>query len=116
MSSESPRRIIPVNQVKQVPEADVLIGDILTVFQNEIAQIANRSRAGIIKGQSLEPGDARILQGYAKMLVELSKETRERQKAEDTSKMTDAELLEAVQVLQNKIKAASVAPGSGDAK
>src|SRR5690242_2484931 len=97
------RRIIPVNQIREIPEPDTLIADILNIFQKEITQFANKSRNGILAGKNLSPEDARVLQGYAKQLVELSKEARERQKAEDLSKMTDAELLAAMDTLKAQL-------------
>lgn len=93
MSAESPRKIIPKATILQSPEPDRLIADILNIFQNEITQIAERSRRGIANGKSLESADARILQGYAKMLVELSKEDRERRKSDDLKDMPEEEFL-----------------------
>lgn len=109
MSTDSPRRIIP-NVAKQVPEADLLISDILSIFQTQITHFANKSRKGLTQDKSLPPEDARVLQGYAKMLVELSKETRERAKADDASGMSDEQLLEAMEALRAKIKPLNVAP------
>jgi hypothetical protein len=94
MSTDSPRKIIPKSTILQSPEPDRLIADILNIFQNEITQIADRSRRGIAAGKSLEASDARILQGYAKMLVELSKEDRERRKSDDLKDMPEAEFLQ----------------------
>ena len=111
MSTESPRKIIPKISVIQAPEANLLIADILNIFQNEIAQIANKSRKGIAMGKSLDAGDARILQGYAKMLVELSKEDRERRKSDDLKDMPEEEFLKlATEFL------AKTAKGTSDAK
>lgn len=102
MSTESPRKIIPATLITQAPEADRLIADILNIFQNEIAQIANKSRKGIQAGKSLEAGDARILQGYAKMLVELSKEDRERKKSDDgVGSLTNEQLVEAMKLIMD---------------
>lgn len=102
------RRIIPVNAIREIPEPDTLIADILNIFQKEITQFANKSRLGIIQGKTLPAEDARVLQGYAKMLVELSKEGRERQKAEDLSKMTDAELVAAMDTIRAQLTKGSV--------
>lgn len=99
-----PRRIIPVVNLN-TPEPDTLIADILNIFQNEIAQIANKSRKGIAAGKSLDGSDARILQGYAKMLVELSKEDRERKKSDDgAGSLTNEQLIEAMSVLMEASK------------
>lgn len=103
MSTETPRRIIPTVVSVEAPEPDRLIADILNIFQNEIAQIAMRSRKGIQAGKSLEASDARILQGYAKMLVELSKEDRERRKSDDgIGALTNEQLVEAMKLLMGK--------------
>lgn len=122
MSTDSPRRIIP-KAVIDSPEADRLLADILNIFQNEITQIAHKSRKGIMAGKSLEASDARILQGYAKMLVELSKEERERRKSDDLKDMPEDEFLKlANEFLAKSAKntapepAKNVAPGDSDAK
>lgn len=101
MSNIPTRKIIP-NQVMVVPEAETLISDILVILQNEISQIAMKSKKGILKGESLGLAEARVLQGYAKSLVELSKESREQKKGGDLSNMSDDELLELVEVLRSK--------------
>ena len=102
MSAE-PRKIIPKQStVLMVPEAQTLISDALRIIQNQLTQIASQSNKAISQGKTLGLAEARVLQGYIKALVELSKEERERAKGDDLSNLTDEELAELVQVLLNK--------------
>jgi hypothetical protein len=101
--SEAPRKlIIKPSNVLVVPEANTLIADALRIIQNQLTQIAAQSNKAISQGKTLGLAEARVLQGYIKALVELSKEERERSKSDDLSKLSDEELAELVQVLLNK--------------
>lgn len=107
MSAETPRRLIAKpSQVLDVPEAETLIADALRIIQNQITQIATQSNRLIVQGKTLGLAEARVLQGYIKSLVELSKEARERAKDDNLANMSDEELLELAQLLiAKKIKA-----------
>lgn len=101
--SEAPRRlIVKPSNVLVVPEANTLIADALRIIQNQLTQIASQSNKAISQGKTLGLAEARVLQGYIKALVELSKEERERSKSDDLSKLSDEELAQLVQVLLNK--------------
>lgn len=101
--SEAPRKLmIKPSNVLVVPEATTLIADALRIIQNQLTQIASQSNKAISQGKTLGLAEARVLQGYIKALVELSKEERERAKSDDLSKLSDEELAELVQVLLNK--------------
>lgn len=103
MSAESPRRlVIKPNNVLVVPEAETLIGDALRIIQNQLTQIAAKSNKAIAAGNTLGLAEARVLQGYIKALVELSKESRERSKADDFSNLSDEELAQLAQTLLQK--------------
>lgn len=105
--SEPVRRII-TNQIMVVPEADKLIDDAMRIIQNELVKFAKMSK----ETKTLSLAEARVLQGYVKSLTELSKESRERAKADDPSQMSDEQLVEAMQTLLKKSPktASSVAP------
>lgn len=96
------RRIIPKSTVLVVPEAETLIADALRIIQNQLTQISNMSSKAIAKGQTLPLAEARVLQGYIKALVELSKESRERAKSDDLSNLSDEELAKLAQALLDK--------------
>lgn len=107
------RRIIPektsaikrldAGNILLVPSVDNLLGDILSIMEIEIV----RFRTKVRQGKALELKEARILQGYAKSLVELSKEARERDKAQDWEGMSDEQLLAALQAKIDAKKASS---------
>lgn len=80
------------------PDVDTLIDDATNIIALELSKISGRQK----KGLSLGIQDARVLQGYIKALVELSKESRERFNDKDLAKMTDEELMQLVQTLAKK--------------
>jgi len=77
------------------PSTDALIADAFQVIQSEIVKFANKTR----QGKSLDLAEARVLQGYLKCLVEISREGRERDKETDLSNLTNEELATLVQGL-----------------
>lgn len=102
MSEESrvPKRIIPKLDPRNVvvlANADALIDDALAVIEKEILKFKNKVNVG----KSLDLAEARVLQGYIKSLVELSKESRERAKDEELGKMSEEQLLTELQTLLN---------------
>ena len=104
------RRIIPekapavkrldTGSVLLVPSVENLIADALSVIEVEIVRFRAKSK----QGRALELKEARVLQGYIKSLVELSKEARERAKGEDLSNLSDEELVNLVQAIIDKKK------------
>jgi hypothetical protein len=77
------------------PSVDAMVADALSVVETEILKYKSKVK----QGRSLEPNEAKILQGYIKSLVDLSREDRERAKESDLSKLSTEEL---VQLLGNK--------------
>lgn len=80
-----------------------MIADSIAIIQSELLRYAQKSRSG----RSLDLKEARVLQGYIKAMVDLSKENRERNRDEDFSKMSTDELIELLQVLIAKKQAQS---------
>lgn len=101
---------IESNQITLLPPVEGLIGDALNIIQMEIVKFSTKTK----RGQSLDLREARVLQGYIKSLVELSKEGRERDKEKDFSSMSDEQLIEMLQALMEKRKdARNNSEGSG---
>lgn len=89
---------VEVSEVVSVPPVDGILSKAVSTIANEINKLHIRSHR-----QDLTDKQARILHGYIKALVDLSKEQRERDKAEDLSKMSDEELFGlAKQILQKR--------------
>lgn len=72
-----------------MPSVDQMVADALSVVQKEIQKFQSKA----LQGRGLDITEARILQGYIKSLVDLSKEDRERVKDLDLSNMSTEELL-----------------------
>jgi hypothetical protein len=79
--------------VSKVSDVTKMLDGALNTLAEQLDKLALRSRASTFNEK-----EARVLQGYIKSLVELSKEEREREKADtlgaELSKLSDAELLE----------------------
>jgi len=91
---------IDQKNVSILPPVEGLIADALQVIQTEIVRFSSKTK----RGQSLDLKEARVLQGYIKALVELSRETRERVKDQDFSSMSDEELVNLLGALLEKRK------------
>jgi hypothetical protein len=101
MNEQRPRRIIVplqksgdgVVRVDRVNSVSGMLDRALGIIDEQLIKIGLKSRTA-----TLDEKEARVLQGYVKSLVELSKEEREREKADKTpdelKEMSDAELLE----------------------
>lgn len=100
VSDNTPRKIIVPQSsrpnlvsVTRVNSVSSMLDGALSVLGEQLDKIALKSRSSTFTEK-----EARVLQGYIKSLVELSKEEREREKAdklnEELANMTDAELLE----------------------
>lgn len=104
----SPRRLLPPQpktiltatpagrHVTLSNDVNGLLDDALSVIAMEIIKYKAKTN----KGQSLDLSEARVLQGYIKSLVELSKESRERDDASDYANMSDSELFELVEKIK----------------
>lgn len=91
---------IEVSPITGMPTAEKLIAEAIGIIQSELVRFGMKAK----KGQSLDLKEARVLQGYIKALVDLSKENRDIEKQKDFSKMSDDELIAMVQVLLEKRK------------
>lgn len=104
MSEQDRRRIVVPKREPQaivsqtntlVPDVGTLLQDALSVISTEILKFKFKTA----KGESLGLSEARVLQGYIKSLVELSKEKRDMEERMDLANMTNEELLKLVQKL-----------------
>lgn len=78
------------NETLILASVDGMISDALDTLQTEIA----RYRSKVQRGIALNPVEAKIMQGYIKSLVDLSKEDRERAKEADLSDLTIDQLVQ----------------------
>ena len=101
-----PRRIILPSKKKKVtletssiiPATELLLHDAKAIIGAELAHY--RSKA--VRGVTLDPKEARIVQGYLESLVKIQREEREMSEAQDLSALSDVELLRlAKRVLEN---------------
>ena len=101
-----PRRIILPSKKKKVtletssiiPATELLLHDAKAIIGAELAHY--RSKA--VRGITLDPKEARIVQGYLESLVKIQREEREIADAQDLSAMSDSELMRlAKRVLDN---------------
>jgi len=93
-----PRAVVPRKSTIMQPNVDDLIDDATNIIAMEVAKFSSK----VNKGQSLSLPESRILQGYIKSLVELSKESRERFNDKDLAKMSDEELAQMLETLLKK--------------
>lgn len=103
IENKSPQvREVPV---LAVPSVQSLLDDALGVVGSEIVRLKFKTMKAA-GDKSAPPGlnatEARMLQGYIRSLVELSKEAREREDEMDLANMTDDELIELVDNLRQK--------------
>lgn len=96
-SGERPRRrIVPIAkapEVSKVSDTARMLESALNTLNEQLDRLSVRSTAS-----TFDEKDARLLQGYIKSLVELSKEERDRDASDilkaEYSKLSDQELLE----------------------
>lgn len=68
---------------------DGMLESALSILNAELIRFQAKSR----EGKRLDLSEARVLTGYIKALVELSKESREREKQQDLGELSTAELI-----------------------
>jgi len=94
---DKPRRLPNIVRksmsVSKVSDVTKMLDGALNTLSEQLDKLALKSRAS-----TFDEKEARVLQGYIKSLVELSKEERERDKADtlgaELSKLSDEELLD----------------------
>ena len=92
-----PRRIILPPKKRKVsletssiiPATELLLHDAKAIIGAELAHY--RSKA--VRGVTLDPKEARIVQGYLESLVKIQREEREIAETQDLSTLSDTELL-----------------------
>ena len=92
------KRSISLETSSVIPATELLLHDAKAIIGAELAHY--RSKA--VRGVTLDPKEARIVQGYLESLVKIQREEREIAEAQDLSSMSDVELLRlAKRVLEN---------------
>ena len=97
MTEEKPKRIILPPKKRTVhlkdssiiPATELLLHDAKAIIGAELAHY--RSKA--VRGVTLDPKEARIVQGYLESLVKIQREEREIADTQDLSTLSDVELL-----------------------
>ena len=101
-----PRRIILPSKKKKVtletssiiPATELLLHDAKAIIGAELAHYRSKAVGGV----TLDPKEARIVQGYLESLVKIQREEREISEAQDLSALSDSELMHlAKRVLSN---------------
>ena len=109
MSDEKPKRIILPPKKRSVtlesssiiPATELLLHDAKAIIGAELAHY--RSKA--VRRVTLDPKEARIVQGYLESLVKIQREEREIAETQDLSALSDVELMRlAKRVLENNNK------------
>jgi hypothetical protein len=109
MSDEKPKRILLPPKKRSVtletssiiPATELLLHDAKAIIGAELAHY--RSKA--VRGVTLDPKEARIVQGYLESLVKIQREEREIAETQDLSSLSDTELMHlAKRVLENNNK------------
>lgn len=99
-----PKKIIPSKAptvtakpgaVVTIPDSESILAEALQVVAHEVTMY----RARTTRGGALDPKSARILQGYVKCLVDVSKEMREMNKEMNYDELSDEELAKLVKKL-----------------
>lgn len=104
---DKPRRIIvPIQKsgdgavrVDRINDVDNLLVRSLGILDEQITKLGLKSRSSIFTEK-----EARVLQGYVKSLVELSKEEREREKAAEKNGLEGLSWEELVKLGQEQIE------------
>ena len=97
MTDEKPKRIIlppkkrtvTLDNSSIIPATELLLHDAKAIIGAELAHY--RSKA--VRGITLDPKEARIVQGYLESLVKIQREEREIAGTQDLSTLSDVELL-----------------------
>ena len=109
MTDEKPKRILLPPKKRSVtletssiiPATELLLHDAKAIIGAELAHY--RSKA--VRGVTLDPKEARIVQGYLESLVKIQREEREIAETQDLSALSDTELMHlAKRVLESNNK------------
>ena len=95
------KRRVSLETSSIIPATELLLHDAKAIIGAELAHY--RSKA--VRGVTLDPNEARIVQGYLESLVKIQREEREMAEAQDLSTLSDTELLHlAKRVLESNNK------------
>jgi hypothetical protein len=94
------RYVVKSVQVMDQPDVQTLVRDALSIVADEVMRFKKKSNSG----KNLDLSESRVLQGYIKCLVELSKESRERADSQDLANLSNDELLKLVDQLRGQAK------------
>jgi len=95
------KRTISLDNSSIIPATELLLHDAKAIIGAELAHY--RSKA--VRGVTLDPKEARIVQGYLESLVKIQREEREIADTQDLSTLSDVELLHlAKRVLESNNK------------
>jgi hypothetical protein len=78
----------PELEVTVVPTLESLMSDAMSIIGSELSRYRQKTSRGV----TLDLKEARAVQSYMESLVKLSKEDRERSRAEDLPNLSDEEL------------------------
>ena len=95
------KRTVTLETSSVIPATELLLHDAKAIIGAELAHY--RSKA--VRGVTLDPKEARIVQGYLESLVKIQREEREIAETQDLSALSDVELMHlAKRVLENNNK------------
>ena len=95
------KRSVTLESSSIIPATELLLHDAKAIIGAELAHY--RSKA--VRGVTLDPKEARIVQGYLESLVKIQREEREIAETQDLSALSDTELMHlAKRVLENNNK------------
>ena len=83
------KRKVSLETSSIIPATELLLHDAKAIIGAELAHY--RSKA--VRGVTLDPKEARIVQGYLESLVKIQREEREIAETQDLSTLSDVELL-----------------------
>tara|TARA_R100001530_G_scaffold91026_1_gene63250 strand:- start:4 stop:384 length:381 start_codon:yes stop_codon:yes gene_type:complete len=83
------KRKVSLETSSIIPATELLLHDAKAIIGAELAHY--RSKA--VRGVTLDPKEARIVQGYLESLVKIQREEREIAETQDLSTLSDTELL-----------------------
>ena len=95
------KRTVTLETSSVIPATELLLHDAKAIIGAELAHY--RSKA--VRGVTLDPKEARIVQGSLESLVKIQREEREIAETQDLSALSDSELMHlAKRVLENNNK------------
>ena len=83
------KRTISLENSSVIPATELLLHDAKAIIGAELAHY----RSKVVRGVTLDPKEARIVQGYLESLVKIQREEREISETQDLSTLSDTELL-----------------------